>query len=245
MPNEGAPSSGRQNGSSSMAGSQASGVGCRRLRASLVPPIASARRPPRSHRGGRTNPRRTGPDASAHARLLERPSGSGDTRAALPGAKASRSAGAPRVRGPRRPCEELSMSGHAVQARCSDGQDPAQRMRSSSCVPWRSLCPPFRPAAFFWDIRTGAFERCTAGLPGWFDENIDTYCLDALNDGSFAALEPPTVASSLRTTSVRPGMSSPRISPRSSMSSCFPTDERPGLPTLQVSRLAVGVCARS
>jgi len=48
--------------------------------------------------------------------------------------------------------------------------------------------PSFRPAAFFWDIRTGAFERCTAGLPGWFDENIDTYCLDALNDGSFAAL---------------------------------------------------------
>ena len=32
-----------------------------------------------------------------------------------------------------------------------------------------------------------AFERCTAGLPGWFDDNIDTYRLDALNDGSFAA----------------------------------------------------------
>ena len=34
---------------------------------------------------------------------------------------------------------------------------------------------------------SGAFERCRAGLPEWFDGNIDTYCLDALNDGSFAA----------------------------------------------------------
>jgi hypothetical protein len=33
----------------------------------------------------------------------------------------------------------------------------------------------------------GAFERCRAGLPEWFDDNIDTYCLDALNDGSYAA----------------------------------------------------------
>ncbi|MEP6759340.1 MAG: hypothetical protein ABJB55_09110 [Actinomycetota bacterium] len=37
------------------------------------------------------------------------------------------------------------------------------------------------------DLAGGAFERCTAGLPEWFDDNIDTYCLDALNDGSFAA----------------------------------------------------------
>jgi hypothetical protein len=36
-------------------------------------------------------------------------------------------------------------------------------------------------------LETGAFERCRAGLPGWFDDNIDTYCLDALNDGSYAA----------------------------------------------------------
>jgi hypothetical protein len=34
---------------------------------------------------------------------------------------------------------------------------------------------------------SGAFERCRAGLPEWFEDNIDTYCLDALNDGSFAA----------------------------------------------------------
>lgn len=26
-----------------------------------------------------------------------------------------------------------------------------------------------------------------AGLAEWFDDNIDTYCLDALNDGSYAA----------------------------------------------------------
>jgi hypothetical protein len=34
----------------------------------------------------------------------------------------------------------------------------------------------------------GRFERCRAGLPEWFEDNIDTYCLDALNDGSYAAL---------------------------------------------------------
>jgi len=33
----------------------------------------------------------------------------------------------------------------------------------------------------------GAFERCRDGLPEWFDDNIDTGCLDALNDGSYAA----------------------------------------------------------
>lgn len=33
----------------------------------------------------------------------------------------------------------------------------------------------------------GPFERCRTGLPEWFDDNIDTYCLDALNDGSYAA----------------------------------------------------------
>jgi hypothetical protein len=37
------------------------------------------------------------------------------------------------------------------------------------------------------DLSGGPFERCTGGLPGWFDGNIDTFCLDALNDGSFAA----------------------------------------------------------
>lgn len=36
-------------------------------------------------------------------------------------------------------------------------------------------------------LATGAFERCRTGLPEWFDDNIDTGCLDALNDGSFAA----------------------------------------------------------
>jgi hypothetical protein len=33
----------------------------------------------------------------------------------------------------------------------------------------------------------GVFERCRTGLPEWFDDNVDSYCLDALPDGSFAA----------------------------------------------------------
>jgi hypothetical protein len=33
----------------------------------------------------------------------------------------------------------------------------------------------------------GAFERCVDGLPPSFDDNIDTYCLEAFPDGSFAA----------------------------------------------------------
>jgi hypothetical protein len=44
-----------------------------------------------------------------------------------------------------------------------------------------------RAAVYRGDMADGAFERCTAGLPEWFDDNIDTYRLDALNDGSFAA----------------------------------------------------------
>jgi hypothetical protein len=36
-------------------------------------------------------------------------------------------------------------------------------------------------------LASGRFERCQAGLPEWFNDNIDTYCLDALNDGSYAA----------------------------------------------------------
>ena len=44
-----------------------------------------------------------------------------------------------------------------------------------------------RAAVYRGDLAGGPFERCTAGLPGWFDDNIDTHHLDALNDGSFAA----------------------------------------------------------
>ena len=44
-----------------------------------------------------------------------------------------------------------------------------------------------RAAVYRGGIAGGPFERCTAGLPGWFSDNIDTFCLDALNDGSFAA----------------------------------------------------------
>jgi hypothetical protein len=44
-----------------------------------------------------------------------------------------------------------------------------------------------RAGVYRGDLRGGPLERCTNGLPEWFDDNIDTYCLDALNDGSFAA----------------------------------------------------------
>ena len=44
-----------------------------------------------------------------------------------------------------------------------------------------------RAAVYRAGLDSGAFERCRAGLPEWFDDNIDSYCLDALPDGSFAA----------------------------------------------------------
>jgi hypothetical protein len=37
------------------------------------------------------------------------------------------------------------------------------------------------------DLAGGGFERCRSGLPEWFDDNIDTHCLDAPPDGSVAA----------------------------------------------------------
>jgi hypothetical protein len=42
-------------------------------------------------------------------------------------------------------------------------------------------------AVYRGNLTGGAFERCRAGLPESFEDNIDTYCLDALPDGSFAA----------------------------------------------------------
>ena len=44
-----------------------------------------------------------------------------------------------------------------------------------------------RAALYRGNLAGGTFERCRTGLLEWFDENIDTYCLDALPDGSFAA----------------------------------------------------------
>lgn len=43
-----------------------------------------------------------------------------------------------------------------------------------------------RAAVYRADRGGGGFERCLAG-PGWFDDNIDTSCLDALPDDPFAA----------------------------------------------------------
>jgi len=37
-------------------------------------------------------------------------------------------------------------------------------------------------------IAGGTFERCRAGLPAWFDDNIDSHCLDAPPEGPLAAL---------------------------------------------------------
>jgi len=44
-----------------------------------------------------------------------------------------------------------------------------------------------RAAMYRGDLAGGPLERCGGGLPEWFDDNIDTYWLDALPDGSFAA----------------------------------------------------------
>jgi hypothetical protein len=44
-----------------------------------------------------------------------------------------------------------------------------------------------RSAVYRSGLGDGGFERCTAGLPESFEDNIDTYCLDALPDGSLAA----------------------------------------------------------
>jgi hypothetical protein len=44
-----------------------------------------------------------------------------------------------------------------------------------------------RAAVYRSDLAGGTLERCRTGLPEWFDDNIDTYCLDALPDGALAA----------------------------------------------------------
>jgi hypothetical protein len=42
-------------------------------------------------------------------------------------------------------------------------------------------------AVYRGSLAGGPFERCVEGLPASFDDNIDTYCLEAFPDGSFAA----------------------------------------------------------
>jgi len=44
-----------------------------------------------------------------------------------------------------------------------------------------------RAAVYRGDLAGGTLERCRAGLPEWFDDNIDTYRLDALPDGALAS----------------------------------------------------------
>jgi len=42
-------------------------------------------------------------------------------------------------------------------------------------------------AVYRGDLAGGGLERCRTGLPEWFDDNIDSYCLDAHPAGSFVA----------------------------------------------------------
>lgn len=44
-----------------------------------------------------------------------------------------------------------------------------------------------RAALYRSDLDGKSFERCRAGLPDWFEGNIDSLCLDSLPDGSFCA----------------------------------------------------------
>jgi hypothetical protein len=44
-----------------------------------------------------------------------------------------------------------------------------------------------RSALYRAGVEDGPFERCRVGLPEWFGDNIDSYWLDALRDGSLAA----------------------------------------------------------
>ena len=44
-----------------------------------------------------------------------------------------------------------------------------------------------RSAVYRGTLAGGGFERCRDGLPEWFDDNVDSMCLDALPDASFAA----------------------------------------------------------
>jgi hypothetical protein len=44
-----------------------------------------------------------------------------------------------------------------------------------------------RAGVYRGDLSGGGFERCRGGLPEWFDDNIDTHCLDGPPDGSLVA----------------------------------------------------------
>lgn len=44
-----------------------------------------------------------------------------------------------------------------------------------------------RSAVYRGRLEGGPLDRCREGLPAWFDDNIDTYCLDALPAGELAA----------------------------------------------------------
>lgn len=66
-------------------------------------------------------------------------------------------------------CRSVAVSGETVLLSASDGPGGG------------------RAALYRTDVEAKSFERCRAGLPEWFEGNIDSLCLDALPDGSLSA----------------------------------------------------------
>ena len=66
-------------------------------------------------------------------------------------------------------CRGVALSGETLLVSASDGPRGG------------------RSAVYRGALRGGAFERCRSGLPEWFDDNIDSLCLDALPDAGAAA----------------------------------------------------------
>lgn len=66
-------------------------------------------------------------------------------------------------------CRSVTVCGDAVLVSASEGP------RGSHSAVYRS------------DVDGRSFERCTQGLPTWFDQNVDSLCLDAFPNGSLAA----------------------------------------------------------
>src|SRR5919198_3150377 len=61
-------------------------------------------------------------------------------------------------------CRAVALCGDTVLVSASDGPRGGRR------------------AVYRGSPATGPFERCREGLPEWFDQNIDSYCLDAIPD---------------------------------------------------------------
>jgi hypothetical protein len=78
-----------------------------------------------------------------------------------------------------------------VRRRAGDEQRPRRELDASRRGPRRALLAGGGRlrrdrARLRGDLAGGGFERCPT-TPERFDDNIDSYCLDALNDGTYAA----------------------------------------------------------